>query len=109
MATARTEATRYLFSTALPPLIHSLKNETEEPRAIGGWIMEHVKAGVLPHDSAFSSGLKSNWQGPSSSQRNGHSVKILDEQVETTTGYVSISTMHLAKGLGVPRCGRYGL
>jgi len=25
--------------------------------------------------------------------------KILDEQVETTSGYVSISTMHLAKGL----------
>ena len=25
--------------------------------------------------------------------------KVLDEQVETTSGYVSISTMHLAKGL----------
>ncbi|MBS0165379.1 MAG: ATP-dependent helicase [Nitrospira sp.] len=25
--------------------------------------------------------------------------KILDEQVETTSGYASISTMHLAKGL----------
>lgn len=25
--------------------------------------------------------------------------KVLDEHVETTSGYVSISTMHLAKGL----------
>ena len=29
----------------------------------------------------------------------GISFKILDEHVETTSGYVSISTMHLAKGL----------
>jgi superfamily I DNA/RNA helicase len=29
----------------------------------------------------------------------GIAFKILDENVETTSGYVSISTMHLAKGL----------
>jgi hypothetical protein len=29
----------------------------------------------------------------------GLAFKILDEHVETTSGYVSISTMHLAKGL----------
>ena len=29
----------------------------------------------------------------------GIPFKILDEHVETTSGYVSISTMHLAKGL----------
>lgn len=29
----------------------------------------------------------------------GLSFKVLDENVETTTGHVSISTMHLAKGL----------
>jgi superfamily I DNA/RNA helicase len=29
----------------------------------------------------------------------GLPFKILDEHVETTSGYVSISTMHLAKGL----------
>lgn len=29
----------------------------------------------------------------------GLQFKVLDEHVETTSGYVSISTMHLAKGL----------
>jgi superfamily I DNA/RNA helicase len=29
----------------------------------------------------------------------GLSFKVLDEQVETASGYASISTMHLAKGL----------
>ena len=29
----------------------------------------------------------------------GLPFKMLDEKVETTSGYVSISTMHLAKGL----------
>jgi superfamily I DNA/RNA helicase len=29
----------------------------------------------------------------------GSPFKVLDENVETTSGYVSISTMHLAKGL----------
>lgn len=32
-------------------------------------------------------------------QKGGLLFKVLDEQVETTSGYVSISTMHLAKGL----------
>ena len=32
-------------------------------------------------------------------QLSGLSFKVLDENVETTSGHVSISTMHLAKGL----------
>jgi superfamily I DNA/RNA helicase len=32
-------------------------------------------------------------------EKTGLLFKVLDEQVETTSGYVSISTMHLAKGL----------
>jgi superfamily I DNA/RNA helicase len=32
-------------------------------------------------------------------EKAGMPFKILDEQVETTSGHISISTMHLAKGL----------
>lgn len=83
-----------------PPTIHSLKSESEEAKTVGAWIMEHAKAGVLPHEF----GVFVRSAGQLDRARAALNVadmafKILDEQVETTTGYVSISTMHLAKGL----------
>jgi len=33
------------------------------------------------------------------SKKSGMAYKVLDDEVETTSGHVSISTMHLAKGL----------
>jgi len=47
------------------------------------------------HPKAVLAALKVGW-GDFSRQ---FSIKILDEKVETTSGHVSISTMHLAKGL----------
>lgn len=45
-------------------------------------------------------GPKLNWIGARAAvAKAGLSFKILDEHAETTAGYVSISTMHLAKGL----------
>ena len=50
--------------------------------------------------SACSSDPQRNWTAREPpSRRAGLAFKILDEHVETTSGHVSISTMHLAKGL----------
>jgi len=82
------------------PLVHSLKNETEEAKAVGSWIMEHAKAGVLPHEfGVFVRSERQLGRARAALKETGMAFRILDEQVETTTGYISISTMHLAKGL----------
>lgn len=83
-----------------PPLIQVLKSEKEEIKAVGAWISEHVKAGVAPHE--FGVFVRSEAQLPrarAAVEQAGIPFRILDEHVETTGGYVSISTMHLAKGL----------
>lgn len=83
-----------------PPLIQVHNNEKEEGKAVSAWISEHVKAGVAPHE--FGVFVRSEAQLPRARvalEEAGMPFKVLDEQVETTSGYASISTMHLAKGL----------
>ncbi len=83
-----------------PPLIRVLKGEKEESKAVSAWLSEHMKAGVAPHE--FGVFVRSEAELPrarSAVENAGIPFKILDEQVETTSGYASISTMHLAKGL----------
>jgi len=83
-----------------PPRIHVLKSESEEIATVGKWIVEQAKAGVLPHE--FGVFVRSETQldrARAAVKEAGMAFKILDEHVETTSGHVSISTMHLAKGL----------
>ncbi len=83
-----------------PPTILSLKSESEENKTVGQWIAEQAKAGVLPHE--FGVFVRSSAQldrAQAAVKEAGMAFKILDEHVETASGHVSISTMHLAKGL----------
>ncbi len=83
-----------------PPTIHTLKSESEEIKTVGNWIAEQAKAGVLPHE--FGVFVRSEAQlerAQAAVEAAGIPYKILDEHVETLSGHVSISTMHLAKGL----------
>ena len=83
-----------------PPVIRTFKTEVEEINAVGAWLAERSKAGVLAHE--FGVFVRSTAQldrAQSAVKVSGLTFKILDEHVETSSGYVSISTMHLAKGL----------
>ena len=83
-----------------PPAIRVLKSETEEYKAVGEWLAEQSKAGVLPHE--FGVFVRSDAQlgrAQAAVEESGLAFKILDEHVETTSGCVSISIMHQAKGL----------
>ena len=83
-----------------PPVIRVLKTESEEAKSVGSWIAEQSKAGVLPHEfGVFVRSAAQLGRAQAAVKESGLSFKILDEHVETTSGYVSISTMHLAKGL----------
>lgn len=83
-----------------PPTICSLKNESEEATLVGNWIAERATAGVLPHEfGVFVRSAALLDRARAAVREAGLAFTILDEHVETTNGHVSISTMHLAKGL----------
>ena len=83
-----------------PPIIRVLKSEGEEAETVGSWIAEQAKAGLLPHE--FGVFVRSDAQlerARAAVKEAGLAFKVLDGNVETSSGQVSISTMHLAKGL----------
>jgi superfamily I DNA/RNA helicase len=83
-----------------PPVIRVLKSESEEIKSVGTWLAEQSKAGVLPHEfGVFVRSAGQLGRAQAAVKESGLSFKILDEHVETTSGHVSICTMHLAKGL----------
>ena len=83
-----------------PPVIRVLKDEREEGDSVAAWLAEQTKAGLLPHEAGVF--VRSEAQldrARAAVKKAGLSFKVLDEHVETASGHVSISTMHLAKGL----------
>ncbi|MFH1969509.1 MAG: UvrD-helicase domain-containing protein [Verrucomicrobiota bacterium] len=83
-----------------PPVIRVLPTENEEIKSVGTWLAEQTKIGVLPHEfGVFVRSIKQFERAQAAVKESGLPFKILDEHVETASGYVSISTMHLAKGL----------
>lgn len=83
-----------------PPVICVVKTESEETRTVGTWLAEQFRAGVLPQE--FGVFMRSEAQlarAQAAVTAAGLPFKVLDENVETASGHVSIITMHLAKGL----------
>jgi superfamily I DNA/RNA helicase len=83
-----------------PPSIRKFESPADEISAVGGWLSELNKAGVLPHELGIF--VRSNAQldrAREAVKGSGLPFKVLDEHVDTITGHVSIATMHLAKGL----------
>ena len=88
-----------VFNGPLPTIL-TLKNEKEEIKSVGGWLADLDKKGVLPHE--FGLFVRSEAQldrAKAAAKHAGVPFRILDEHVETVSGFLSISTMHLAKGL----------
>jgi mRNA-degrading endonuclease RelE of RelBE toxin-antitoxin system len=83
-----------------PPTIQTLKSEGEEITTVGSWIAEHARAGIMPHEfGLFVRSIDQLNRAQAAAKKAGVPFKVLDENVETTSGHVSIGTMHLAKGL----------
>ena len=82
------------------PLIDGFDDETEEINVIGQWLSKLAESGVPAHE--FGVIVRSTSQIPravKAVEASGMNYKVLDHEIETTAGYVSVSTMHLAKGL----------
>lgn len=83
-----------------PPVISTFPSENAETIAVGDWLSKNSKAGVLPHEvGVFVRSAAQLGRAQAAVKAAGLSFKILDEHVETVSGHISISTMHLAKGL----------
>lgn len=77
-----------------------LAGETEEAAFVADWLSERTKSGVLPHEiGVFVRSPAQLDRAKAAAELAGIPIKILDEHVETAAGHLSISTMHLAKGL----------
>jgi mRNA-degrading endonuclease RelE of RelBE toxin-antitoxin system len=82
------------------PIIRTLNDESHEIKTVAKWITDRVNEGVLPHEfGVFVRSTEQIYRAQSAVDESGLVYKVLDEHVETISGYVSISTMHLAKGL----------
>ncbi len=82
------------------PTIRILKNESEEAKAVATWLKQMGKSGLLPHECGLF--VRSEAQvdrAQATAARAGIPSRVLDEHVETASGFLSIGTMHLAKGL----------
>ena len=82
------------------PEIRVLSSQEEEVEQVGQWLSGHEKDGVAPHEfGVFVRSAAELDRARSAVQLSGLPFRVLDENVATTSGHVSISTMHLAKGL----------
>ncbi|MCI0537160.1 MAG: hypothetical protein L0Z50_18235 [Verrucomicrobiales bacterium] len=83
-----------------PPDIRVLNTQHEEIKTVSAWLSERVKAGFAPHEfGVFVRSEAELDRARAAIKEAAIPYKILDEHVETTSGTLSISTMHLAKGL----------
>ena len=83
-----------------PPTVRSFATEGEEIESVGQWLADHTASGIPPHEfGVFVRSASQLERAQQAVKRAGMPFKILDEHIETTTGYLSVSTMHLAKGL----------
>ena len=82
------------------PAIGRFATEAEEIAAVANWLAGQTEAGVQPHEAGvFVRSPAQLDRAQQAVEKSGLPFRILDEHVTTTSGQVSISTMHLAKGL----------
>jgi hypothetical protein len=83
-----------------PPSVLVLRDEAEEINSVAKWLGDRTKAGVPPQEcGVFVRSAEQLARAEAAARAAKLSFKVLDDHVETTSGHLSISTMHLAKGL----------
>jgi len=82
------------------PEIHSFKAQSAECKAVTAWLIERAADGLAPHElGVFVRSVAQVPRAMAAVTAAGLPFSVLDEQVETAHGRVSVCTMHLAKGL----------
>ncbi len=82
------------------PTIQVLSSTGEERDFVRTWILDLTKQGLMPHEfGVFVRSAAELDRARAAVESTGLPFKVLDDYVETTSGQISVSTMHLAKGL----------
>ena len=82
------------------PTIIILDTPEDEIQNIAKWISGQIKERLMPHEiGVFVRSESELSRGIAAVEKTGIPFKVLDDNVETTSNHISISTMHLAKGL----------
>lgn len=82
------------------PSILILDTEDEEINAVSRWLSARVNEGVEPHEIGVIVRSSDEIERASAAVgKAGFPCRVLDDSIEIATGFISISTMHLAKGL----------
>lgn len=82
------------------PAIRVYDTQEKEIDAVDKWLSERLSEKMMPHEIGVF--VRSDAQLPrarAAVEKSGIPYQILDDKVETASGKVSVSTMHLAKGL----------
>jgi len=83
-----------------PPTILACNSAEEESRTVAHWLKQRTDQGLMPHEfGVFVRSANELGRAKDAVVATGLPFVVLDEKVETVSGQVSISTMHLAKGL----------
>jgi len=84
----------------IPPAIRVLDNEVAEIEGVATWTRDLVDGGLAPEElGVFVRSEAELERALRAMEAAGVPAVVLDEKVRTTRGAVSVSTMHLAKGL----------
>jgi superfamily I DNA/RNA helicase len=82
------------------PVVLAAADPEGERKAVAAWLGERIGEGLLPQEiSVFVRSESELDRARRAVETAGLVANVLDERLETTTGRVSICTMHLAKGL----------
>lgn len=82
------------------PTVQVLSTSEDESKTVAQWLRARIDEGAKPQEMSIF--VRSNAEldrARAAANRAGLQFKVVDESVETLSGRVSISTMHLAKGL----------
>ena len=96
-----TEARRALSVFNGPvPIIKILSTYEDEIKTVAQWLSGLMNEGIKPHEiGIFVRSDSELARACHAAKQAGLTVKVLNEHVETASGYVSVCTMYLAKGL----------
>ena len=82
------------------PNVTTFDTQDAEIEAVSLWLEELISALMKPHEiGIFVRSPNELVRTCAAVKKAGLQFKVLDENVETTSGHISVGTMHLAKGL----------
>jgi superfamily I DNA/RNA helicase len=82
------------------PIINTYDTQDEEVDAVSNHLQQWVNEGLDPREIGIFVRSENELQRAiKATEATGLAYKVLDERVSTSEGHISISTMHLAKGL----------